>query len=247
MAEHKIIFSEDGCMKHLEDESAQLVIAFLPNIEGKSPEKYFYDTEKIIKESVRALSQGCKICIGIEERPFLNEGRYKAVSVKSEIISLLSGLCCDYMGSIIRQTSPAGGGTVLGSYPYPRNGILKINYDYILIFKKYGNAPKPTEEQKSSSIMTSEEWQAYFSPIWRLESENRREESIKRLIKMFSFADETVLDPFMYDGATALCAKKLGRRSVSYERDKTKLNEIRRRLNADQLTLWGEEFEFIYD
>lgn len=51
----------------------------------------------------------------------------------------------------------SGGGTIMGSYPYPRNGILKMDYKFILIFKKLGNAPKPTKQQKEQSIIIKEE------------------------------------------------------------------------------------------
>ena len=50
----------------------------------------------------------------------------------------------------------------MGSYPYPRNGILKMDYKFILIFKKLGNAPKPTKQQKEQSIIIKEEWNQYF-------------------------------------------------------------------------------------
>ncbi len=247
MANHKIIFSDNRCMKHLEDGSVQLVIAFLPDAVGKDALQYSDNISEVLRECIRVLSDGCRICVGVEERPFFNRGKYSVVSVKSEIINLFYDNSCDYMGSIIRQTAPTGGGIVLGSYPYPRNGVLKINYDYILIFRKSGTQPKPTEEQKKLSAMTSEQWHSYFLPIWNLEAERRREETIKRLIKMYSFAGETVLDPFLRDGTTSVCAKELGRFSVGYENDRNSFSEMKRRLNADQLTLWGDEFEFIFD
>lgn len=51
----------------------------------------------------------------------------------------------------------SGGGAIMGSYPYPRNKILKMDYKFILIFKKLGNAPKPTKQRKEQSIITKEE------------------------------------------------------------------------------------------
>ena len=60
----------------------------------------------------------------------------------------------------------SGGGAIMGSYPYPRNGILKMDYKFILIFKKLGNAPKPTKQQKEQSIIIKEEWNQYFSSHW---------------------------------------------------------------------------------
>ena len=74
------------------------------------------------------------------------------------------------MGAIIWQKTTtmntSGGGAIMGSFPYPRNGILKMDYEFILLFKKLGNAPKPTKEQKEQSAMTKEEWGQYFSSHW---------------------------------------------------------------------------------
>jgi site-specific DNA-methyltransferase (adenine-specific) len=138
----------------------------------------------------------------------------------------------DYMGAIIWQKTTtmntSGGGAVMGSFPYPRNGILKLDYEFILIFKKLGNAPKPTAEQKKNSILTKAEWNEYFSSHWNFNGVKQNEhiamfpeELPKRLIKMFSFEGETVFDPFLGSGTTSLAAMKLKRNSVGYEINKT--------------------------
>jgi hypothetical protein len=134
----------------------------------------------------------------------------------------------DYMGAIIwqKQTTmnTTGGGAVMGSFPYPRNGILKIDYEFILVFKKQGKAPVPTAEQKQGSIMTKEEWNKYFASHWTFGGAKQDghiavfpEELPHRLIKMFSFVGETVFDPFMGSGTTALAARNLQRNSIGYE------------------------------
>jgi site-specific DNA-methyltransferase (adenine-specific) len=117
-----------------------------------------------------------------------------------------------------------GGGAVMGSFPHPRNGIVKLDFEYILLFKKQGIAPKPTVEQKAQSVMTNEEWNTYFNGHWYFNGAKQDkhlamfpEELPARLIKMFSFPDETVLDPFMGSGTTASVARKLNRNSVGYE------------------------------
>lgn len=134
----------------------------------------------------------------------------------------------DYMGAVIwqKQTTmnTTGGGAVMGSFPYPRNGILKIDYEFILIFKKQGKAPIPTPEQKQLSEMTKEEWNTYFASHWNFGGAKQDghiavfpEELPHRLIKMFSFVGETVFDPFMGSGTTALAAQNLHRNSIGYE------------------------------
>ena len=99
-----------------------------------------------------------------------------------------------------------------------------MDYEFILIFKKLGNAPKPTAEQKKQSEMTKEEWNQYFSSHWNFNGVKQTghiamfpEELPKRLIKMFSFAGETVFDPFLGSGTTTAAAMKLNRNSAGYE------------------------------
>jgi site-specific DNA-methyltransferase (adenine-specific) len=159
----------------------------------------------------------------------------------------------DYMGAIIwqKQTTmnTTGGGAVMGSFPYPRNGILKIDYEFILIFKKQGNAPKPTEEQKRLSEMTKEEWNTYFASHWTFGGAKQDghiamfpEELPARLIKMFSFARETVLDPFMGSGTTALAARNLQRNSIGYEINPEFIPFYKSKLNVQQVDINGTEY-----
>lgn len=147
------------------------------------------------------------------------------------------------MGAIIWQKATtmntSGGGAIMGSFPYPRNGILKMDYEFILIFKKLGTPLKVTLEQKQASIMTKDEWNEYFSSHWNFNGVKQfghiamfPEELPKRLIKMFSFAGETVLDPFAGSGTTSLAAMKLGRNSISYEINNEFLPLIKEKLST---------------
>lgn len=134
-----------------------------------------------------------------------------------------------------------GGASIMGSFPYPRNGIVKLDYEFILLFKKYGQAPKPTIEAKHKSEMTTEEWNRYFTGHWNFAGEKQDkhlamfpEELPKRLIKMFSFTGETVLDPFLGSGTTTLAAKNLNRNSVGYEINDAFLPAIKERIGFNQ-------------
>ena len=141
----------------------------------------------------------------------------------------------------------------MGSFPCPRNGILKIDYEFILIFKKHGTAPRVSKEIKEQSKMTTEEWNQFFTGHWNIPGEKQDrhlamfpEELPRRLIKMFSFADDTVLDPFLGSGTTSLAAKKLGRNSIGYEINPEFLPLMKEKLGIHQKMMFEEaEFEVV--
>jgi len=261
MTEHKIIFGDSRSLNKIKDKSVQLIITSPPYWQLKdygaedqigfndSYEEYINNLNLVWKECNRVLSDGCRLCINIGDQfaRSVYYGRYKVIPIRTEIIRFCETLGMDYMGAVIWQKTTtmntSGGGAVMGSFPYPRNGILKIDYEFILLFKKLGNAPKPTPGQKEQSAMTKEEWGQYFSSHWYFNGAKQTEhlamfpeELPKRLIKMFSFVGETVFDPFAGSGTTSLAAKNLGRNSIGYEINKEFLPIIREKLEADQIT-----------
>jgi site-specific DNA-methyltransferase (adenine-specific) len=161
------------------------------------------------------------------------------------------------MGAIIWQKvttcHTTGGATVMGSFPYPRNGIIKFDYEFILIFKKYGKPPMVSHEIKEQSKLTQEEWNQYFTGHWNFSGEKQDkhlamfpEELPKRLIKMFSFVGDTILDPFLGSGTTSLAAKNLKRNSIGYEINEDFLPVIKEKLRLKQSTIFQDAtFEII--
>jgi len=206
------------------------------------------------------LSNGCRLCVNIGDQfaRSVYYGRYKIIPIRTEIIKFCETIGFDYMGAIIWQkvttTNTTGGATVMGSYPYPRNGILKLDYEFILIFKKGGNPPKVTRERKEKSKMTHEQWNEYFSGHWNFPGERQDKhlamfplELPKRLIKMFTFVDDTVIDPFLGSGTTTLAAQNLGRNSFGYEINNEFLPVIKKKLGQEKYTLFNDAdytFEF---
>ena len=262
MTEHKIIFGDSRSLNKIMDKSVQLIITSPPYWQLKdygtddqigfndSYEEYISNLNLVWKECNRVLSDGCRLCINIGDQfaRSVYYGRYKVIPIRTEIIRFCESLGMDYMGAIIWQKTTtmntSGGGAIMGSFPYPRNGILKMDYEFILLFKKLGNAPKPTQLQKEQSAMTKEEWGQYFSSHWNFNGVKQMghiamfpEQLPKRLIKMFSFVGETVFDPFAGSGTTSLAAKNLGRNSIGYEINKDFSQIIRDKLNADQIKI----------
>ncbi len=266
MTKHNIIFGDSRSMNDIKDKSVQLIITSPPYWQLKdygtenqigfndSYEEYINNLNLVWKECNRVLANGCRLCINIGDQfaRSVYYGRYKVIPIRTEIIRFCEYLGMDYMGAIIWQKTTtmntSGGGAIMGSFPYPRNGILKMDYEFILLFKKLGNAPKPTSQQKENSKMTKEEWQQYFSSHWHFNGVKQMghmamfpEELPKRLIKMFSFEGETVLDPFVGSGTTSLAAKHLGRNSIGYEINKAFFPVIKEKLCTGQRNMFEEE------
>lgn len=258
--QHIIINGDSRKMSELQDKSVHLIVTSPPYWQLKdygiknqigfndSYEQYINNLNLVWRECHRVLHDGCRLCINIGDQfaRSVYYGRYKVIPIHSEIIRFCETIGFDFMGQIIWQKATTmnttGGGAVMGSFPHPRNGIVKLDFEYILLFKKQGNAPKPTQEQKAQSAMTNEEWNTYFNGHWYFNGAKQDkhlamfpEELPKRLIKMFSFPQETVLDPFMGSGTTAAVAKALGRNSVGYEINNDFIPLIKSRISSNLL------------
>lgn len=193
-------------------------------------EEYINNLNLVWQECYRVIHPGCRLCINIGDQfaRSVYYGRYKIIPIRDEIIRFCETIGFDFMGSIIWQKvttcNTSGGASIMGSFPYPRNGIIKIDYEYILLFKKPGNPPKVPDSIREKARLTTEEWNEYFAGHWCFPGVRQDkhlamfpEELPKRLIRMFSFEGEYVLDPFLGSGTTSLAAIKLGRNSYGYE------------------------------
>ena len=118
---------------------------------------------------------------------------------------------------------------MFGSYPYPRNFYAQNTIEFITVYVKDGKSEKATDEQKEKSKLTQQEWTEYTKQIWNITIPSKAdlafgihsaimpEEIPKRLIKLYSFYGDTVLDPFAGSGTTLKVAKEMGRNYIGYE------------------------------
>jgi DNA modification methylase len=259
-------------MNLIEDKSVNLVITSPPYWQLKDYgtenqigyhedyETYINSLNLVWKECYRVLDNGCRMCINIGDQfaRAVYYGRYKVIPIRTEIIKFCESIGFDYMGAIIWQkqttTNTTGGASLMGSFPTPRNGILSIDYEFILIFKKLGTPKKVSKEIKDQSKMTTEEWKEYFAGHWNFGGARQDghiamfpEELPKRLIKMFAFKGETVLDPFMGSGTTSLAARNLERNSIGYEVNPEFIRIAKEKLNISQADISGTSYEFLKD
>ena len=258
MTQHKIIIGDSRAMVEIPDQSVHLVITSPPywqlkdyGVESQigfhdTYEKYINNLNLVWAECQRVLHPGCRLCINIGDQfaRSVYYGRYKVIPIRTEIIKFCENIGFDYMGAIIWQkvttTNTTGGATIMGSFPYPRNGILKIDYEFILLFKKPGMAPVVSKEIKEQSKLTIDEWNQYFAGHWYFPGAKQNkhlamfpEELPRRLIKMFSFIQDTVLDPFLGSGTTTLAARNLNRNSIGYEINKNFIQIIKQKIDYE--------------
>lgn len=268
---HKIIIGDSRKMQEVKNASVHLVVTSPPYWQLKdygsndqigfnhTYEEYINNLNLVWNECHRVLEDGCRLCVNIGDQfaRAVYYGRYKIIPIRTEIIKFCETIGFDYMGAVIWQKvttcNTTGGATVMGSFPYPRNGILKLDYEFILIFKKQGSSKPVSNEVREQSRLTTEEWNQYFTGHWNFAGEKQNkhlamfpEELPKRLIKMFTFVDDTVLDPFLGSGTTILAAKNLGRNSTGYEINGDFLPVIKERVGCSQKLLFEESsFEIL--
>lgn len=139
-----------------------------------------------------------------------------------------------------------------GSYPYPPNIFSTYPYEWITVFSKKGKRPPVSKEIKEKSRLTTEEWQKWaINSIWEMQPAKAKAEGHPapfpkelplRLIKLYSFWGDTVLDPFAGTGTTLLAAQELGRKSIGFELNPEYIKLINNKLNsyASQLCLFNK-------
>jgi len=257
----KLYLADARSMQELENESVQLIITSPPywHIKdygvkgqigyGQSLHEYLMDLYRVFSECYRVLEKGSRFCINIGDQ-FARSvvyGKYKVIPIHAEVISMCEEIGFDYMGAIIWQKkttmNTTGGAVIMGSFPYPPNGIIEIDYEFILIFKKEGKRKVP-KDKKELSILSKEEWKEYFSGHWKFGGAKQveheavfPEELPKRLIKMFSFVGDRVLDPFAGSGTTLKSALELGREAIGYEINPEFVELIKRKVGTLNLKI----------
>jgi DNA modification methylase len=212
-----------------------------------SYEAYIEELNKVWKECIRVLSPDGKLCINI--MPFLLTGkaarfeRRETRLVLDDISRFMFetnemyqfGLFIWDKRKIVRFSS-------FGSYPYPPNIFTTYPYEWITVFSKKGKRNSVPKDIKEKSKLTTKEWQDWaINSIWEMQPAKAKSEEHpapfpdelpKRLIKLYSFWGDTVLDPFMGTGTTAKVALALGRKAIGYELNADYASLIKRKLSA---------------
>jgi modification methylase len=159
-----------------------------------------------------------------------NDGRHTVVPLHASIQEICRKMGFDNLAPIIWHKianaayEVSGGGGFLGK-PYEPNSVIKNDVEYILMFRKPGGYRKPMTAKRLLSVISAENYQSWFQQIWTgLTGASTKDhpapyptELAERLIRMFSFAGDVVVDPFSGSGTNAIAAARTGRHSVGYE------------------------------
>ncbi len=161
-----------------------------------------------------------------------NQGRHMVMPLHADITVRCRRIGFDYLTPILwhkianANYEVENGSSFLGK-PYEPNAIIKNDTEYILMLRKPGGYRKPTDEQRQRSRLTKEEHARWFRSIWTdVPGASTRDhpapfpvELAYRLVRMFSFVGDTVLDPFLGTGSTTIAAIRAERNSIGNERD----------------------------
>jgi site-specific DNA-methyltransferase (adenine-specific) len=204
-------------------------------------ESFLDELDKVWKECARVLVPGGRVCcvVGDVCLPRKKAGRHHVIPLHSDIQvrARKSGLDClspIYWNKIANGvTEASGNGAGFYGKPYQPGAIVKNDVEFILFLRKGGQYRKPNHLQKALSMLTKEEMQTWWQPFWSdIKGASTRNGHpapyppalAERLIRMFSFAGDTVLDPFAGTFATAIAAYRAGRNSICNELDPTYFN-----------------------
>ncbi len=196
-------------------------------------EEFLNELDRVWRHSHRVLVPGGRLCcvVGDVCLSRRKHGRHLVMPLHSDIAVRCRKLGFDNLNPIIwhkianATTEVEGGGRFLGK-PYEPNAIIKNDIEFILMQRKPGGYRKPTVRQRRLSMIGREDFNLWFQQIWRLGGESTRNHPAPfplaladRLVRMFSFVGDTVLDPFLGTGTAAVAAMKAGRNALGVEID----------------------------
>lgn len=265
--QHRLVCGDARDLSFIPDESVHLVLTSPPYWTLKEYrdhpdqlghvedyEEFLAETNKVWAHCLRVLVPGGRlvcvvgdVCLSRKEH-----GRHLVMPLHSDITVACRKIGFDNLNPIIwlkisNAVFEANKTSKFLGKPYEPNSIIKNDMEFILMQRKAGGYRQPTEEQRRLSRIPKEDFQEWCQQTWTLTGASTREhpapyplELASRLVKMFSFVGDTVLDPFAGSGTTLLAAAKHQRNSIGTEIDPEYFKLARRRLESELEGLFGE-------
>jgi site-specific DNA-methyltransferase (adenine-specific) len=257
---HRLHLGDARDLSWLDDESVHLVVTSPPywTLKEYEPseaqmgaivdyEKFLDELDKVWRECARVLVPGGRICcvVGDVCIPRKREGRHYVMPLHGDIQVRARRVGLDNLTPILWHkiangvTEAEGNGAGFYGKPYQPGAVVKNDVEYILFLRKGSGYRSVSTAQKALSMLTKDEMQAWFRSFWTdVKGASTRGghpapypmELAERLVRMFSFAGDTVLDPFAGTGSTTVAAITSGRNSIANEIEPIYLNIARDRL-----------------
>ncbi len=259
---HCLINGDARDLSFVDDHSVHLVITSPPywNLkrynDGPSQmghigdyEDFLKELTKVWKEAFRILVPGGRlvcvvgdVCLSRKEN-----GRHLVMPLHADIQVICRKIGLDNLNPIIwhkisNAKFEANTSAKFLGKPYEPNAIIKNDIEFILMQRKPGGYRQPSEIQRKLSMIPKDKFDLWFSQIWNITGESTREhpapyplELADRLVRMFSFVGDVVLDPFCGSGTSMLAAMKAGRHSIGIEIDPDYCKLIEHRMDHNSL------------
>ena len=259
---HLLHLGDARDLSFVQDESVHLVVTSPPYFTLKkyednknqlgeidNYEKFLDELDKVWRECSRVLVPGGRICCVVGDVCVSRRagGRHYILPLHADLQVRARGIGLDCLTPILwfkianGATEVQGNGAGFYGKPYQPGAIVKNDVEHILFFRKGGSYRSPDHMQKALSMLTKEEMQSWLVTAWTdIKGESTRqghpapfpERLAERLIRLFSFAGDTVLDPFVGTGTTCIAALRSGRNSIGLEIEEKYFKMAERRLQS---------------
>lgn len=264
---HRLINGDARELAFLDDASVHLVVTSPPywNLKryNENPdqlghiqdyEAFLFELEKVWRHIYRVLVPGGRlVCVVgdvcVARRVF---GRHLVFPLHSDICVICRRIGFDNLNPIIwhkisnASYEIANGSKFLGK-PYEPNAIIKSDIEFILMQRKPGGYRKPTPKQRNTSRIDKDDFDRWFQQIWNITGASTKNHPAPfplklamRLVRMFSFTEDIVLDPFCGSGTTMIAALRTGRNSIGIEIDREYCRMAARYLKAETADLFSK-------
>lgn len=265
---HSLFVGDSRSMREVLDGSVHLVLTSPPywtlKEYNKSPGQlghvedyasFLNELDRVWAECHRVLVPGGRLVVVVGDVCLSRRenGRHEVVPLHSDIQVRCRELGFENLAPIIwykianaKFEAEGNSGGYLGK-PFEPNGIVKNDIEFILMLRKPGGYRKPSLQQRRLSVISERNFRKWFVQVWDLRGESTRNhpapfplELAERLVRMFSFVDDTVLDPFAGTGTTMAASAMWGRNSIGYEVDPSYAEYAKKRFEGSAASLLGK-------